>query len=896
MRNQTFIKNLLKKITPLVLTAAIFGGAFSAAGQTRRTPTRPAKTSTAPVGKSACNGGWSGIVTFTKTRNYQYDSGKQKQIPQGTAQTKSTEDYQYTGRIVVDGSQGARLLQTRAQVSASDTRKTWKRQEQYDTCFYDGKDGSVLQWTEKNESDITNAFGEGEAQFRLNVNELGGNYTFNFRLPDAPGVNDRAYSQTSGGWCSPDFNKPSSRTDKYPIKVDGLGTEIADGKIDPARPDVLSGSKNWEETVGYNSSKWVYAVTWSFKRCPAPIEVTDIRFDEHFYPDYQTWKEIETARGTVDGNRVRIRATVTNFSGETKFPQIKFNETVENWVLPDGETSIRLEPGEAREIELEWDTSGYAWRGKGYDAESYRKIKVEAIDGSRTSELTKLIVVKPRPVILVHGLWSNAAAWTGYDKYFEEGHSRAWKTFAVGANPSVAKMNTGETFGNTAQTKTIAQNAAELRKQIEFTRKDLNSWHVDLVAHSMGGLISRYYINEDMPLNPLSRKPVVTRLIMLGTPNQGSPCADLMYRALAATGNKVWALYELMPSVVLKFNETVKNRNGVRFSALAGWRIPNTCQSPASGDGVVSIGSARWFVMDWKYSNSLAHTDLTSRADFGSFVFPRLSIGPRGNHDPELVADNDSVETPAERRGFNSVFQNASYQKSSNAKRADDPADAATLEGLTLAKEIELSANQTTDLEIPMQNGSRGSIIFVAAPGVSATLFDPKGAIIGANLTGTPESKQMFRAITIEKSIAAGTWKLKLENKSATEANLILAAFADPNPLALELAVGKPNAAGQIAVRAKLIDTGASVSGGSVKARIESAAGKTLELILLDDGAHGDGAANDGIYAASTKEKLADGDYLIEAVAETAGQTRRAVANLTVGAPAKKELSPRSKK
>ncbi len=40
----------------------------------------------------------------------------------------------------------------------------------------------------------------------------------------------------------------------------------------------------------------------------------------------------------------------------------------------------------------------------------------------------------------------------------------------------------------------------------------------------------------------------------------------------------------------------------------------------------------------------------------------------------------------------------------------------------------------------------------------------------------------------------------------------------------------------------------------------------------------------DGIYA-ETIEKLADGDYLIEAAAETNNQTRLAAATLSVGAP-----------
>ena len=113
--------------------------------------------------------------------------------------------------------------------------------------FTTAKTESVPQWTEKNESDITNAFGEGEAQFWMNVNELSGTYSFNFRFPQANGTNDRTYDKTAGGWCNPEFNKPENSANKYPEKVDGEGAEISDQKIDPMRPDVLSGSKTWED-------------------------------------------------------------------------------------------------------------------------------------------------------------------------------------------------------------------------------------------------------------------------------------------------------------------------------------------------------------------------------------------------------------------------------------------------------------------------------------------------------------------------------------------------------------------------------------------------------------------------------------------------------------------------
>lgn len=892
MYQSGFARKRFNRCLSLVVLITMSFGAVLTNAQTKRGVRGTGKPVVTPVaGNQAakCNGGWSGVITYTVNRDYEWDSGVQKQIPHGTQRKKTTEEYKYTGRVVVDASQNPRSPTARGQVTFTHNRTEHTRQDQRDTCFYDGIDGSVHQWTEVFETDKSHAYGEGDVGFNLRVDELRAEYSFNFRFDEVNGTQDKTYDKKAGGWCNAEFNKPETKTWKYTMNERVHGAEIEDQRFDPLRPDVLSGTKTWVEEASYaKGKKTVYNVTWSFKRCPAPVEVTDIRFDDHRYPDHKTWKEIDMAGGTIDGNLVRIRATITNFSGETKFPNLKFYESVENWVLPDGESSIRLGPGESREVELEWDTAGYAWLGKGYDAESYRKIKVEAEDSGKTSAMQKLIVVKPRPVVLAHGLWSNAAAWAGYDKYFEEGHSKAWKSYAVGADPGVAKMNTGDSFGSTAPTNSIHENAGELEKQIEHVRKDQNAWHVDIVAHSMGGLISRSYINERMPANPLGRRPVVTRLVMLGTPNAGSPCAELMYRALALTGTKVTALHELRPSVVELFNDRTTRHRGTRFSALVGWRIPNTCQSPAQGDGVVTVGSARFKVKDWKYSNSLAHTDLTSRADFGGFVFPRLSIGPRGNQDPDLVemSENhrdeqydETVVRSADRYGFNSMFRKASYRQ--DAANADDT----NLDGMTTAKQVKLAAGQSTEVEIPMTAGSRASIVFAAPANVSVTLTDAAGAIVGKNLAGTPESKQMFRTISVERPVTAGTWKLKLESRETGESSVILAAFADPNPLALELTVGKPSATKQVQLQAKLSLNGRPAGSAAVTAKLQAADGRTLDLTLLDDGARGDGIAGDGIYGAST-EKLADGDYMIEAAGSINGQTRNAFATVTVGAPA----------
>ena len=879
-------RSLFQKIFSIGLLTSILAGAFPAVpGQTRRKPA-VTKTSAPVVANSpnACKGGWSGIVKISKTLNENTNSGKLKGVTAITTQHFIERDYKYTGKMVIDGS-NPRATQTKGQVIFTDVEKKRKRVEAREDCRYD-KQPSIDIWKEETDNEKTNTYGEGSGDFWLNVNELNGTYSFNFRLPESKGITETE-SKTEAKQCVKQEYPP--RNKNFPVIVPGEGAEIDDQKIDPRNPDVLSGSKSWDTSTPTLKS-FTYTVSWSFKRCPAPIEVTGIRFDERPYGKPNAWQEIREDGDTIDGNLVRIRATVVNFSGETRFPTIKFHELVENWELPETEKSIRLEAGEEKEVEVEWDTSGYAWRGKGWDAESNRKIKVEAIDEGRTTALTKPLTVSPRPVVLVHGLWSNALAWNEYKNFFYEAHSTKWDSFAVGEEVLIGKMNTGDHFGNWEKTNTISENAVVLNKQIEHVRQLRNAWHVDLVVHSMGGLISRYYVQNFMP-NSIDEKPVVTRLIMLGTPNMGSPCADLMYNAFYLYHHRVEALRELKPEIVEQFNANVTERRGVRFSALVGKAIPQTCQSREGGDGVVPISSAQWEIRDWRFSNSLAHTDLTSHADFGAFVFPRLSIGPRGDHSPappdrekpnpmKPIIRGAVKQTPADR--FGGVFQNASYE------RRSEPADETVPEGL-MAKEIKLAPGQSAEIEIPAPRVPRLSIVFAAPPNVSAVLLDAAGGVLGQNAAGSPEARQMFRTIWLEKA-ASGNLKLKFENREPRETIIYAAVFADADPFVLSLTAGKPTGNGQVPLQAKLTNGGAPLPGALVRARILGEDGKPVELELLDDGAHGDGASGDGVYGAQTAG-LANGDYTVTARAETGGQSVSAATGLTIGA-AQKETAP----
>jgi pimeloyl-ACP methyl ester carboxylesterase len=74
--------------------------------------------------------------------------------------------------------------------------------------------------------------------------------------------------------------------------------------------------------------------------------------------------------------------------------------------------------------------------------------------------------------------------------------------------------------------------ANELKQKIQDVKNDTGVSRVDLVAHSMGGLVSRSYIEGENYQND------VDQLITLGTPHKGSPKSYLTWEA-GETGNEL---------------------------------------------------------------------------------------------------------------------------------------------------------------------------------------------------------------------------------------------------------------------------------------------------------------------------------------------------------------------
>lgn len=311
----------------------------------------------------------------------------------------------------------------------------------------------------------------------------------------------------------------------------------------------------------------------------------------------------------VDGNRIQLRAEVSKaVSAETQVDLFLDESLISSCTIAANETACTTEFIE---------TLGWGWADSGIQT-SQRTIKARAENEAGET----VVQVKPRPVVLVHGLISTADKFSGYLNYL---NVNSLQGYIVGDGQFDGTMNMGDLANPSAPTSTIAENAAQLDTYIEGVKQATGAEQVDLIAHSMGGLVSRYYIHQ------LMNEDDVAQLIMLGTPNGGSKCGG----ALASLGFYFPASLELQPSYLNDvFNTQVTNTRGVPFHAVAGSFITDPAISPCSGvpsDSSVSQASVQAIPLQLLGIPPLEHNFLvTDESAFRDLVLPLLQTTAEG--------------------------------------------------------------------------------------------------------------------------------------------------------------------------------------------------------------------------------------------------------------------------
>jgi pimeloyl-ACP methyl ester carboxylesterase len=343
----------------------------------------------------------------------------------------------------------------------------------------------------------------------------------------------------------------------------------------------------------------------------------------------------------TDGDAVKLKVTLEGPSALACVATFKFaddNRRINACIIAAGAQSCETKVAPAL---------GWYW-GKGGKGISDREIRVESGDyGVVKFSATAKLRVSARPVVFVHGLASNAATWAEYTKQGGYLGTMGLRGFAVGDGQAEGSMFMGDPSQPLKQTKTIAQNAEELARYIAGVKRATGAQTVDLVAHSMGGLISRYYIDRLMGVRD------VAQLIMLGSPHGGTSCASLP----AALGFYLPSTLELRPAYLAKvFNPQITRRQGVPFHMLAGNPITESFKAPCTetpSDLVVSRPSVA-AVGAPIYESPLFHTDMTgSERIFKDFVAPRLQR-QAGEYSAE--ADKQPAASDLAQEQFTKVF------------------------------------------------------------------------------------------------------------------------------------------------------------------------------------------------------------------------------------------------
>jgi pimeloyl-ACP methyl ester carboxylesterase len=145
------------------------------------------------------------------------------------------------------------------------------------------------------------------------------------------------------------------------------------------------------------------------------------------------------------------------------------------------------------------------------------------IAGAGSEELSiEVRVVRP-PVVLIHGVWSDQSSMGDMEKFLKNS----------GQFEVTERVNYGSTSGDGVVINVPALEQGINHAKAELWKLGIDVERVDVVAHSMGGLITRYFMEVGTGSGPQAHQ--VRKLVTLATPHLGSPLAD-WYTNLVTNG------------------------------------------------------------------------------------------------------------------------------------------------------------------------------------------------------------------------------------------------------------------------------------------------------------------------------------------------------------------------
>lgn len=289
--------------------------------------------------------------------------------------------------------------------------------------------------------------------------------------------------------------------------------------------------------------------------------------------------------------------------------------------LPDnsstviGTTTTQLPPGEST-ITIPLNTDQSPWSDN--SAPDHVTVTLNAsTSGAVQQSLEVPATIAPRPVILVHGMWQDATWWDPYlgSRGFLAITNPAWKGFAVDT------LDTGSPLRPLSSVNTVQQNADLTWEYISERMRETNAHQVDVVAHSLGGVITRRLLHD--PNYGSSAQEAIHTVILLGVPEGGSPCSD----TIPTPANR-----EITSTAMNQFNEMNPGYPGVQSAALYSDHWSTTCFTAEAGDSMVPAWSTtiQPTTTTLRITPGVSHVNMTKDPRlYRDFIQPLLQDPPR---------------------------------------------------------------------------------------------------------------------------------------------------------------------------------------------------------------------------------------------------------------------------
>lgn len=641
------------------------------------------------------------------------------------------------------------------------------------------------------------------------------------RIVDLPSTCDNGRDNDTTAWSGGDLAWDVNDATQFDLE----------GKQPPTRT-------TWTKPFGLNVAKADerYSANGTMT-IECALCVTDMRLEHRDQSANGSLIDVPDA-GTTDGNRVWATAKVSNKTEFTYKAAVQWRErTSGRYLMSVGAPNpiVTFPAHQTTTVVLEMDTSGFAYE-KGAPR-SDREIELMTPLGGGFVK----VKVLPKPVVMVHGWKANASGWDAAKGLVGAVHPQLpERAFAVGDGKAYGIMDTDPSDG-----KSIGANAEQESQYVDGIRSKVDAEHVDLLVHSMGGLISRAYINSYMPESK-DGFPVVSHLLMFGTPNMGSPCADLMAPVLRGIPTQ-----QLRPAFVDGiFNKSIVNAKRVPFAIVAGDILPTTCGTTKEGDGVVEVDSAYWTIAD-RSRISKNHIGLTDVPElYSNWVKNRIALDPDqarnlGQYDPASLPRRATGAPETVRTG-------APATSSGSAAAPAEPLDVA------VARTVTVPAGGSVDVPITVQDGTALVVGHDAPGGVAAKLVAPSGASVAIQAAGSEEAAQAIRVQRVASPMA-GEWKLRLSQSGGAAATVHASLAVAGSALRLTMSSTATE------LRATVTEPGATVTA---ELRSSSGASKTVALTPDADGKTFRAATKDlgeGEWFAVVTAKLPDGRERIAA-------------------------------